>query len=251
MMDATTLKNVSNMYFSNIEERDDIDMITLEPLNHSHPRSIITLYNGFDPVVKKDYELSSFNVDSLMRLIEHGKKFNPATREVFDLEQLKRIKWYADGLKMFPDIKYEDIADYKSIIRNWLLDPMEDNINTNMARYFVTYEQIIDYFNFNDIETREKAEIYLNSNPDKNWIIRKSSIIDTKYNQFFVLMTKHFTNFRNFRNTPFVHRQGYGITLVDAPRYGDISTVSLVKYEYYTNIVDLLIHHCKVGNITL
>ena len=71
---------------------------------------------------------------------------------------------------------------------------------------------------------------------------------DTKYNQFFVLMIKSATGFSNYL---FVHRQGYGIASVNANRYADISTVSVNKSEYYTNIIDLLIAKCKDGFITL
>jgi hypothetical protein len=236
------------MYFSHIEETDNTDMITLEELDHTHPRGIITLYNGFDPVTKVDYELSSYNSSSLMDLITHGKHFNPGTREPFDDNQLFRIKWYAGGITMFPDIKHTDIADYKSIIYRWLQSPLEENVNTHMARYFVTYDQIIDYFNFKELNTREKAELYLNSKPDKTWVIRKSSISDTKYNQFFVIMVKKTFGFDNYL---FVHRQGYGVVGADAYRHSDISTVTLLKSEYYTNIVDLLIAKCKKGIIAL
>jgi len=244
----TLPKDKTNLYFSNIEQRTDTDMITLEELDHSHPRGVITLYNGFDPVSKKDYELSSFNIGSLVELVVHGKKFNPATREPFDENQLYRINWYNQGLQLFPNIKSENITNYKTIIANWLSNPVEENINTNMARYFITYEQLIDYYNFNEIDTREKAEEYLNLNSDKTWVIRKSSITDTKYNQFFVLMIKSPIGFNNYL---YVHRQGYGITPADANRYADISTVSLNKSEYYTNIVDLLITKCKNKFINL
>ena len=240
-------KSVS-LYFTNINEKDDTDMITMEELIHTHPRGIITLYNGFDSILKKDYELSSFNVGSLIEMISHGKKFNPATREPFDTNQLMRIQWYGDGLKLFPNIKYEEITDYKLIISNWLKNPLEENINTNTARYFVTYDQLIDYFNFTQIDSREKAETHLNSNPDNLWIIRKSSITDTKYNQFFVLMVKKDKIFSNYL---FVHRQGYGITPAKASRFADISTVELNKIEYYTNIVDLLISYYKKKIIKL
>ena len=51
------------------------------------------------------------------------------------------------------------------------------------------HDQIIDFFGFKEIDTREKAEEYFVCNPDKNWVIRKSSVKDTKFNQFFVIMT--------------------------------------------------------------
>ena len=151
----TLPEDKTTLYFSNIEQRTDTDMITLEELDHSHPRGVITLYNGVDPVSKKDYELSSFNIGSLVELVAHGKKFNPATREPFDENQLTRIKWYNQGLKLFPNIKSEDISNYKTIIANWISNPLEENINTNMARYFITYEQLIDYFKFKEIDTAD------------------------------------------------------------------------------------------------
>lgn len=248
MMSALPIPpNPAASYFSNIDEMDDVDIITLDDLDHTHPRGIITLYNGFSSSEKKDYELSKFNVESLLKMIETGKKFNPTTREPFDINQLKRINWYGLCKTYFPDITYEDISDYNKIIANWLLSPLENNENTLMAQYFITYEQMIEYFGFKCLDTREKAIDYFTEHPDKNWVIRKSSITDTKYNQFFVVMTKKYNTFNNYL---YVHRQGYGICNADSPRFGDITMVKTGS-EYYTNIVDLLITLAKNNIITL
>lgn len=239
---------MSAQYFDNIDELKDLDSITLEELDHSHPRSIISLYNGFNYTTKIDYEISSFNVKSLYDMIINNKKFNPLTRESFDDNQIKRIMWYKDCLDEYPEITHESISDYKQLIQNWLLSPLDEIDNTHKAKYFVTYDQIIDFFGFKEIDTREKAEDYFVTNPDKTWLIRKSSVTDTKYNQFFVVMTKMDEIINNYL---YVHRQGYGICKVYANRFADISTVKLEKMEYYTNIVDLLILLCKRNIIKL
>jgi hypothetical protein len=236
------------MYFGNIQEKSDFDSITLEELDHSHPRSIITIYNGYNPITKVDNEISSFNTNSIYKIILNNKFFNPLTREPFDDNQIKRIKWYKNCLDKYPTIKPEDILDYKTIISNWLIAPLELNDFSEKAKYFITYDQIIDFFGFKDINTREKAEQYFIDNPDKQWIIRKSSVTDTKYNQFFVIMTKNDLLYNNYL---YVHRQGYGITKIDAERYSDISTVELKKMYYYTNIVDLLVTLCQNKIISL
>ena len=238
----------NSLYFSHIQERYEPDSITFEELDHSHPRSIITLYNGYNSITKQDNEISSFNTRSIYEMLLHDKKFNPLTREIFDENQIKRIHWYKKCLDDYPSITYNDISDFNQIIQNWLINPHEENECIEKAKYFVTYDQIIDFFKFKEIDTREKAEDYFVENPDKTWVIRKSSVQDTKYNQFFVIMTKNgeFTN-----NYLYVHRQGYGITRVNAERHSNISTAKLVKSDYYTNIVDLLISLSKNKIITL
>lgn len=239
---------MSNHYFSNIDERKEPDSITLEELDHSHPRSIITLYNGFNYFTKIDHEISSFNVKSLYEMILHDKKFNPMTREPFDENQISRIKWYKQCLELYPSITYEDIADHKRLIHNWLLNPLALGDHTAKAQYFVTYDQIIDFFGFKEIDSREKAEEYFIRNPDKTWVIRKSSVVDTKYNQFFVIMTKNNGISCNYL---YVHRQGYGVCAVKGDRNATISEVELKKDQYYTNIIDLLIWLSKNKVITL
>lgn len=239
---------MSNNYFSIIDERKEPDSITLEELDHSHPRSIITLYNGFNYFTKIDHEISSFNAKSLYEMILHNKKFNPMTREPFDKNQITRIKWYKQCLELYPTISHEDIADYKQLIQNWLLHPLDSGDHTSKAQYFVTYDQIIDFFGFKEINTREKAEEYFILNPDKTWVIRKSSLTDTKYNQFFVIMIKKDGLVNNHL---FVHRQGYGICGVKGDRNATISEVELIKDQYYTNIIDLLIWLYKYKVITL
>ena len=239
---------MSNQYFGFIDEIKEPDSITLEELDHSHPRSIITLYNGFNYTTKIDHEISSFNAKSLYEMILHDKKFNPMTREPFDKNQISRIKWYNRCLELYPTITQEDILDYKQIIQNWLLNPLESSEYTEKAQYFITYDQIIDFFGFKEIDTREKAEEYFVCNPDKNWVIRKSSVKDTKFNQFFVIMTKNDGLIYNYL---YVHRQGYGVCEVMADRYATISEVFLKKDIYYTNIVDLLIWLSKNKIITL
>jgi hypothetical protein len=240
--------DLSSPYFCNIEQKYDTDAITLEELDHSHPRSVITINNGCNLDTKKDNELSYFNTRSIIDMVAHGKYFNPTTREIFDDNQLKRINWYKQCLEMFSDIKSEDIADYQRIISDWLLSPLEDNVNTHKARYFATYDQIIEYFGFKEINSREKAEEYFLENPTKTWVIRKSSVTDTKYNQFFVMMIKTVSSFNNYL---YVHRQGYGVCRVDASRNADITTAILRRAEYYTNIVDLLLTFDKNGMIKL
>lgn len=239
---------LSSIYFSNVEEHFDTDAISLEELDHSHPRKIITLYNGYSPESKEDYEISYFNTESIIEMISKEKYFNPITRVKFDSNQIKRVEWYKQCLEMFPLVKPEDILDYKKIISEWLVLPFEQNEKTDYARFFTTYDQIIDYFGFKDLVSREKAEEYFLANPDKSWTIRKSSVKDTKYNQFFVIMIKKSVNYDNYL---YVHRQGYGVCRVDGNRYADISSVSIVKSEYYTNIIDLLIHFMKLGIIKL
>jgi hypothetical protein len=238
----------SSLYFSNIQEKSDIDIITLEELDHSHPRSIITLYNGYNPATQKDNEISSFNTKSIYEMILHNKMFNPLTREFFDDNQIKRIKWYKKCLDDYPSISLEDISDYKTIITNWLISPLVTNDFSEKAKYFITYDQIIDFFGFKDIDTREKAEQFFIDNPDKQWVIRKSSVADTIYNQFFVIMTKNESFYNNYL---YVHRQGYGLTRANTYRYSNISKVELIKFDYYTNIVDLLISLCKNNIISL
>ena len=242
------MSNSSSLYFGHIEEKYDTDAITFEELDHSHPRGIITLYNGFNPVTKKDHEISYFNTKSIVDMVSHSKTFNPTTRVQFNLNQLSRIEWYNKCLTLFPDVKSEDVEDHTKLIYNWLISPLEEGVNTYMARYFVTYDQIIDYFGFKEIDSREKAEEYFRTHADKNWLIRKSSVTDTKYNQFFVIMTRTSAGFNNYL---YVHRQGYGICGADATRHSDISTVELSDFEYYTNIVDLLISLNKCGTIEL
>lgn len=239
---------MSNLYFGVINESTEPDSITLEELDHSHPRGIITLYNGFNYSTKIDYAISSFNVKSLYEMILHNKKFNPITREPFDENQITRIKWYMRCLELYPTISHEDIADCTQIIQNWLLNPLEPSEYAEKAKYFVTYDQIIDFFGFKEIDTREKAEEYFVRNPDKTWVIRKSSLTDTKYNQFFVIMTKKYGLVYNYL---YVHRQGYGLCAVSAERYATISEVILKKELYHTNIIDLLIWFSKNNIITL
>lgn len=120
--------------------------------------------------------------------------------------------------------------------------------HTLKAQYFVTYDQIIDFFGFKEIDTREKAEEYFIRNPDKNWVIRKSSVKDTKYNQFFVIMIKKDGLVNNYL---YVHRQGYGVCAVKGDTNATISEVELKKDQYYTNIIDLLIWLSKNKVIAL
>ena len=65
--------STSSLYFGIIQEKSDLDSITLEELDHSHPRSIITLYNGYNPTTKVDNEISSFNTISIYEMILNNK----------------------------------------------------------------------------------------------------------------------------------------------------------------------------------
>lgn len=241
-------ENQAPLYFSYIQNMSEVDSITFDELDHSHPRSIITLYNGFNKETNQDYEISSFNTRGIYEMLTHNKKFNPLTREGFDKNQIKRIHWYKKCLDAYPTITPNDISDYRQIIQNWLITPLETNEYSEKAKYFITYEQIIDFFNFKVINSREKAEEYFSEHTACSWVIRKSSISDTKYNQFFVIMKKHGEIYENYL---YVHRQGYGITRVDSSRYADISSVIMDKSEYYTNIIDLLIKLLDNKIITL
>jgi hypothetical protein len=59
-------------------------------------------------------------------------------------------------------------------------------------------------------------------------------------------------NGSEFYNNLFVHRQGYGICKINSlARYTDISTVSIDKSIYFTNIIDLLIILNKNNHIKL
>lgn len=239
---------MSNSYHCNIQNLTGPDSITLEELDHSGPKTIITIYNGFNPVIDEDYEISSYNTKSLYNLILHKNFFNPLTREPFDKNQITRIKWYNECLDKYPTITHDDIKDYKELIIKWLEAPLEDNEHTEKVKYFITYDQIIDFFGFKEIDSREKAEQYFIDNPDKTWAIRKSSVVDTKYNQFFVIMTKNGNIFNNYL---YVHRQGYGICGVNAKRFDKLSSVILNKTYYYTNICELLITLFRNNTIEL
>jgi hypothetical protein len=234
---------MSTHYFSHTSSlTDEIDPILLDDLDTIHPRGIITFNNGYNETTLEDHEMSAFNTKSMILMLNrYGSSiFNPKTRTPLDLNQVERIKWYQECLDKFPLITHEDISDHKSIIDKWITKPLVSDIDTDMCKYFITYDQIIDYFGFIDINSREKAMEYFELNPTKTWVIRKSSITDTKYNQFFVIMYK---KNGEYENSLFVHQQGYGIMGVNSKRGGNISTVSFYKHLYFTNIIELL-NHC-------
>ena len=248
----TKISDTMSVYFAHTDSKhiDDVDAISYEELDITHPRGIITFYNGFDRETLIDRELSSFNTTSMITMLDrYGSSiFNPKTREILDNNQIKRILWYKECLQKFPTITRDDILDCKNIIDKWITKPLEIDIDTDMCKYFVTYEQIINYFGFSEIDSREKAMEYFESNPSKTWAIRKSSVTDSKYNQFFVIMYK-----KNdlYENALFVHRQGYGIMHANSSRGGDISNVTLYTESYFTNIIELLIHYIAKGIICL
>lgn len=234
-------------YFTNIKQTENNCTMVRKQLDNSHPRKIITVYNGINPETKEDHELSYYNTEQIIAMCESGQKFDPKTRIPHSTNQLKRIAWYKECLEKFPEFSQEELSKWREHIDNWLANPTNVEY-TDIVRYFVTYEQIIEYFGFKDIDTREKAEAYFESNPDKTWVIRKSSVKDTRYNQFFVIMTKNPKG--GYYNILFVHRQGYGICNVIAGRYADTTSVILDHSIYYTNIVDLLIHYRNSGQIS-
>lgn len=250
----------SSLYSSNIKDSvGQIDSVACEEITaehvglDSHPRMIITFNNGYDYLRKKDYKLSFLFLSSVLEMIKKNQLFDPLTNQAFSPNQIKRINWYKLCLEMFPDVTYKSVSDYKKIIDDWLVSPLEETLATNMARFFVTYDQIIDYYGFTDVNSREKAEVYFSEHPDKTWVIRKSSIKDTKYNQFFVLMIKHKiedVDQVKYNNHLYLHRQGYGICDVDASRHSDMSSVTFGS-QYYTNIVDLLIFMNRTNVIKL
>jgi hypothetical protein len=243
---------MSSEYFTNIrgmETTGDVDAITFEELDYTHPRSVITFYNGYSPETLVDYALTSYNTMSIHNLVERGFLTDPKTGIKFDKNQQQRICWYKSCLTKFPDIKHEDVLDYKKIISDWLVSPLEETKTTDMARYFITYDQIIDFYGFKDVETREKAELYFTEHPATKWIIRKSSLVDTQFNKFFVLMIKKEEG--DYIYQLYNHRQGYGICAVDAPRFSTVNNVKMDTSIYFTNMVDFLIHYVKIGFIKL
>ena len=216
------------------------DPISLDEMNDAHPRGIITFYNGFNPLTKQDNALTRYSLKSILEMHDRNGDFgmfDPLTRNPFDKNQIYRLKWYRECINKYPDITRDDIKDYTSIIKNWIEHPTE--YNTDMFRYFITYEQLIKYYNFDIIETREKAIIYFTENPSVKYVIRKSSVQDTKYNQFFVLMKNNNGTYDNFL---FVHQQGSGIMRADALRDSTIENVTFKKNICYPSIGEMLIN---------
>jgi hypothetical protein len=227
-------------YFSHTINTEELpDPISLDKMDDGHPRGIITFYNGINSLTKQDNELTRYDLKSLLKMHESKGDFgmfDPLTRKPFDENQIKRLKWYRECMTKYPNITRDNIIDYKSIIKNWIDNPTE--YNTDIFKYFITYDQLINYYNFDIIDTREKAMTYFAENPSIKYVIRKSSVKDTKYNQFFVLMKNNSGTYENYL---FVHQQGYGIMNVDAERNASIEGVTFNRKIYYPSIGDMLI----------
>lgn len=210
------------------------DPITMEEMSDIHPRSIITFYNGFNPSTLEDHELTKYDTNSIydmmVRVGEH-RMFDPLTRKTLDINQIKRIKWYKECLDKYPDIKRVEINE-EEIIRKYMEDKNE--YTTDMFRYFVTYESLIDFLGFHDFD-RSKAEEYLGDKDVGSIGLRKTSMIDTKYNKFFCVSVKRLDKVIHYA---FVHRYGYGITHVKTVSNANVSQVELIKSEYYLSAGD-------------
>jgi len=222
---------MANQYLMNINEaveNHEIDMISLENINVSHPKGVITINCGYDYDRKVDLPLSCFNTETLFEYIHkcNGQPKNPKTRKVFDNNEIYRIKQYKICMLNYKDLKKEDILDKEKIITDWIREP-GNIVYSDYFKYFIDLEDIIKYFGFSEFNTREKANIYLSKPNNRNWIIRKSSIKNTKYNRFFVVQ------FKNKENFAFAHIQGYGICPISSLRFVNELYNVKIHYQYY------------------
>jgi hypothetical protein len=235
-----------NIILNNTIENHEIDLITLENLNVEHPKGVITIFEGINERNNKELPLSCFNSDSIYEYITRcsGVIKNPKTRNIIDNNQIKRIKEYKKCVDKYPDIKKEDILDKEYIITEWIKEPSKEK-NIDYIKYFVELNDIMKYFGFDKYNSREKATEYLNEPYNRSWIIRESSISNTKYNKFFVIQKK------DGRNFPFVHIQGYGICSVTAKRFNEnIKDVTIHYHNYWFSIGEFMIY-LRMNNIII
>lgn len=220
---------MSHYYPMSTNENRLPDPITLEEMDDTHPRNIITFYNGFNPLTEEDYEVTKYDTNSIyawLMTVGDNMAFNPMTRVNFDANQIRRIKWYKECVDKYPDLKRTEINETE-IIQKYMDEPNE--VNTDMFKYLVTYETLIDYLGFHDFN-RDKAIEYLADKPYNTFVIRKCSVKDTKYNKFFVLSVKKSYGVTHYL---FVHTYGYGIRAVDGDSNCTIKQVQMRASPYY------------------
>jgi hypothetical protein len=238
--------------------RDKECPISLDDLYSDHPLGIFTLYNGYNSETRMDYPLNVYLTIKVLPIFEGqetcagadtGMK-DPITRRMLSPNEILRVKWYRECMDKFPDITHDQI-NVTSIIDAWKAN--KTRVTIDMFRFFVKFEEAIEYFGFSELDTREKALKYLIDHPSENWVVRKGSVTDTQYNRFFVMTYKKkkvgITDDDVISNVLFVHRQGYGIMQVNADRYDTMDTVKFNESMYYTNFCDLLMALFYIGLI--
>lgn len=214
------------------------DVISLDDFEDREykPYEVITFNNKFTTNSEtgeiKDLPLSCYYVDTIHTYVEHklasnpqGHIKDPKTNSVFPKNQYHRIRFYKyfnstflgnmteEHREIFMNGTDEERKTFAiDIIKQWEITPNDPYLKMLM-KYCVKFNHITEYYGFNEIDSREKAMEYLSSEErTRNFVIRKSSVQDTKYYKFFVLQTVAGSC------TLMVHIQGFGIVPVNCSR---------------------------------
>lgn len=250
-----------------------VDIISLDDFEDKDysPYEIITFNNKFvvdaDTGVLNDLPLSCYFVNTIHSYIEHKMSENPLalirdpkTNTTLHKSQLRRVKFYRDFHTTFLSEMTEEHRDVfmngdekkrnafgLQVIQMWEQDREKTYLNTLM-KYCVNFDCLTQYYGFQEIDSRDKAYEYLASPERKrDFVIRKSSIQDTKYYKFFVIQTKPGII------SLMVHIQGFGILPATSTTRFCNANACVIDYDtefYYVSMGECIVcnAHLFYGN---
>lgn len=209
---------------------------------HSHPRSVMTL-RGSNGVPYP------YLVNSIIRIMIDGDGLHPFTRLPLSQLTKDRAILFSRCIQEFPDYKL-DPGKSVDLYNRWInsynpdssLSAREKTLLFLEAQCFLQPEDLTAMFqSFNgkgSLNNREAAEKFLIES-GKKWVLRNSSLRDTKYNKAYAL-TK-ITPTGEYTHTAIVHRIGEGF-FSGVYLYRGQTTDSKFQYTAsYPTIIHLLI----------
>ncbi len=232
--------NADTEYISiNNDGRDDI---TFDTLRISHPRATITLR-------KTNNEPHPYNLNTIIDIITKGNGCDPLTRIPFPPIVSERVFLYQRCIQLFPDYNI-NMLDTNVLFRRWLSTYYPNSFTLQEiekirieARCFLQAEDLVSlfktYLGKANMENRKQAEKELENKPDGYWLLRNSSLIDSKWNKAFALSIK--ISNKKYKHIAIVHKIGEGLCFNCNSLSRGSGAEHILTYEtIYPTIIDML-----------
>ena len=158
------------------------DPITLEEMKSSHPREIMTIRLS-------NNKNKAINTTTLKQILDRGLN-NPLTHEPFKNITKQRINLYHKSLEKFPNYK----LDVKNLYGRWLESFGKENKNVELeAQCFLQAEDLLTIFEKYNGKGNKTNRVLAEQDiidGKRDWILRNSSVTDTKLNKAYALTHK-------------------------------------------------------------
>lgn len=214
-MNTYTNSTTSIAYSNKVDVLSKKDLTCLQL---DHPRSSINIRDGD--------KFSSFNLNTVASLLLQGKP-NPSTGQPFRKIDIERITMYIESCTIFPGYSLSSL-DTRDLYNRWIQtfdkdlnlenpDVFESVKKTRLeARCFLQAEDLVEIFRAycgkGSLDNRIKAQAELCDKPIGSWLIRNTSLKETKYDKPMVI-TIHIGGESQFMHKIIIHKIGQGFYL--------------------------------------